>query len=86
MKAIKVDADGRKLSFSKIKAEQTRSKSRDVQKNSQRNFKASDDKSKRPSRKFDKPRGGKNSSGGKPQNRKPKELFNNPFAALKGLK
>ncbi len=81
VKAIKVDTTGKKLSFSKTKADQGFSK-----KSNDRKFKASDNKGKssgkRPARKFD-----KNSKGGaRPQNRKPKELFNNPFAALQDLK
>lgn len=92
VKAIKVDPSSKKLSFSKTKAEKTFSK-----KNNERDARSSGGRSdnrsggykgngnssgKRPTRKFDKD--SKNgSAAGRPQNRKPKQPFNNPFAALK---
>ncbi len=80
IKAIKVDLEEKKLSFSKIKVDQdflkkvTNKKSK-VLKNEKRTF------NKPLVKKLD-----KNLKRGKPQNRKPKELFNNPFAALQDLK
>lgn len=90
IKAIKVDADARKLSFSKTKADESfKKKKPEVRGTKAQGERGGDRKrtdsrsNKRPDRKFDK--NSKRPSNDR-QQRKPKELFNNPFAALKGLK
>ncbi len=81
IKAIKVDVEGKKLSFSKIKADEGF-----LKKVTNPRLKALGDEKKISNKKVTKKFNKNKSLKVKSQNRKPKELFNNPFAALQDLK